>query len=160
MATLNADLEEWMDTAPVHVVASAAFLGSIPQYNLSAVAKDAFWVVVGRLAAKDAQGRYINMQGTGEVAIRQDEVAVGCRVSRPTANGAMQGLMERSFLWKSGRGKYQIHPHLLYFGSAEKQAEAIGYAKARLKSDDLPPIPRPGTEVAIITTKGVKLIVA
>ncbi|MFE2934906.1 hypothetical protein [Streptomyces sp. NPDC059278] len=160
MATLTDDLDEWLQTAPVHVVVSVAFLRYLPEYNLTPVAKDSFWVVVGKLATTDTKGRYVHMQGSGEIPITQDVIAKGCRVSRQTASGGMQQLMDRSFLWKAGRGRYQIHPHLLYFGSAEKQAEAIGYAKATLSGGDLPPIPRPGAVIHRITPKGVKKIIA
>ncbi|MEV6401111.1 replication/maintenance protein RepL [Streptomyces sp. NPDC051907] len=160
MATLTDDLDDWLQTAPVHVVVSVAFLHYLPQYTLTPVAKDAFWVVVGQLATTDARGRYIHMQGPGEIPINQQEIAKGCRVSRQTASGGMQQLMERAFLWKAGRGRYQIHPHLLYFGSAERQAEAIGYAKANRKDGELPPIPRPGAEVVLLTDKGVRKFIA
>jgi len=159
-ATLTDELGEWFDTASVHVVVSVAFLRHLPQYNLTPVAKDAFWVVVGELAARDARGRYKHFQGPGEIPITQEAIARECRVSRQTASGGMQQLMERSFLWKAGRGKYQIHPHLLYFGSAEKQSEAIGYATARRSDGELPPIPKPGTEIVIMSARGVKKVVA
>lgn len=160
MATLTDDLAEWFDTASVHVVVSVAFLKHLPAYNLTPVAKDAFWVVVGELATTNPRGQYVHMAGPGEVPITQDVIAKGCKVSRQTVSGGMQQLMERSFLWKAGKGSYQIHPHLLYFGSAEKQSEAIGYATARRKDGTLPPIPRPGTEFVIITPKGVKTVIA
>lgn len=159
-ATLTDDLTDWFDTAPVHVVVSVFFLKHLPDYNLTPVAKDAFWVVVGQLATTDRHGRYVHMQGSGEIPITQEVIAKGCHVSRQTASGGMQQLMERSFLWKAGRGRYQIHPHLLYFGSAEKQSEAIGYAKAHRKDGELPDIPRPGAEVVLLTAKGVKRIIA
>jgi len=166
MATLSDELTEWFDTASVHVVVSVAFLSHFPRYNLTPVAKDAFWVVVGKLAETNPRGQYIHMQGPGEVPITQDVIAQGCGakgVSRQTASGGMQQLMERSFLWKAGRGKYQIHPHLLYFGSAEKQSEAIGYATARRKDGKLPPIPVPGTEIVIMSVGargGVRRVIA
>lgn len=166
MATLTDELAEWFDTAPVHVVVSVAFLKHLPKYNLTPVAKDAFWVVVGKLAETNDRGQYIHMAGPGEVPITQDVIAEGCGangVSRQTASGAMQQLMERSFVWKAGRGKYQIHPHLLYFGSAEKQSEAIGYATARRKDGKLPALPRPGTSIVILSTGargGVKTVIA
>ncbi len=161
MATLSDELKGWFDTAPVHIVVSVPFLGFFPRYNLTPVAKDAFWTVVGRLAETDASGRYIHMQGTGEIAISQSEIAEACRVSRPTVNGGMRMLMDRAFLWKGRkRAVYQIHPALLYFGSAEKQAEAIGYAKANRKDGELPPIPLPGQELVLLSPKGVKTIIA
>lgn len=159
-ATLTDELGEWFDTASVHVVVSVAFLRHLPQYNLTPVAKDAFWVVVGELAARDSRGRYKHFQGPGEIPITQDVIARECKVSRQTASGGMQQLMERSFLWKAGRGKYQIHPHLLYFGSAEKQSEAVGYATARRADGELPLIPKPGTEIVLIGSRGVKKVIA
>lgn len=160
MATLADDLDDWLQTASVHVVVSVAFCHYLPQYNLTPVAKDAFWVVVGQLADTDKRGRYIHMKGSGEIPITQVEIAKGCRVSRQTASGGMQQLMERSFLWKAGRGRYQIHPHLLYFGSAEKQAEAIGHAMALRPDKQLPPIPRPGAEVVRMDKRGVHKFIA
>ncbi|MFC4328285.1 replication/maintenance protein RepL [Streptomyces andamanensis] len=159
-ATLTDELSDWFDLAPVHVVVSVAFLGYLPHYNLTPLAKDAFWVVVGKLAERDDRGRYVHMQGPGEIKITQDNIAKQCRVSRQATSGAMTQLMDRAFLWKAGRGAYQIHPHLLYFGSAEKQAEAIGYAGAKRRDGQLPPVPKPGVEIVIMNTKGVKTITA
>lgn len=159
-ATLTDELSEWFDTAPVHVVVSVAFLGFLPEYNITPVAQNAFWTVVGRLAERDGRGRYLHMQGPGEIHITQDQIAKKCKVSRQTVSGGVGQLMDRAFLWKAGRGAYQIHPHLLYFGSAEKQAEAIGYAAAKRKDGQLPPIPKPGAEIVVIKGSGVSRIIA
>lgn len=158
--TLSDDLDDWLQTASVHVVVSVYFLSVLPQYHLTPVAKDAFWVVVGQLANVNNRGQFIHMAGPGEIPITQAEIAKGCKVSRQTASGGMAQLMERSFLWKAGRGKYQIHPHLLYFGSAEKQSEAIGYARSKRPDGELPPIPRPEAEVVVISNKGVRKFIA
>lgn len=160
MAAVEHTLDGWLETEPIHVVVSVAFLKYLPKYNLPPLAKDAFWVMVGQLANTDERGRYIHMHSTGEIPITQDQIAELLHVTRWSANGAVQRLMERYFVWKSKKGKYQIHPQILYFGSAEKQAEAIGYAKANRKDGELPPIPYPGREVVLMNSRGVKKIIA
>lgn len=149
-------------TGPIHVVVSMDFIRFLPQYDLTSLAKDAFWTIVGRLGEYDEdRGEYPYMNAYGEVKIRQDEVAGMLGVTRRSINPAIGQLMDRNFLWKAGRGRYQIHPHILYFGSSHAQAEAIGYASARFDDHELPGVPRPGDVIAKeLTENGVTDILA
>ncbi|WP_148710327.1 replication/maintenance protein RepL [Streptomyces sp. 3211.6] len=149
------------DSGPIHVVVSLDFLRHLPDYNVGSLAKDTFWKIVGALAEVDENGRYLHMNENGEVAIKQDELAAALGVSRRSVNTAVGQLMERSFIWKSGRGRYQIHPYILYFGTSTAQARAIGYAEAKRKDGKLPPIPRPGAVIARqISEDGVTDVIA
>lgn len=81
---------------------------------------------MGALAEVDESGRYPHMNENGEVAIKQDEMAASLGVSTRSISTAVGQLMERSFVWKSGRGRHQIHPYILFFGTSMAQACAIG----------------------------------
>ncbi|MFF3732618.1 hypothetical protein ACFYXM_20390 [Streptomyces sp. NPDC002476] len=143
-------------TEPMHVVVSLGFIARLPRYNLPSLSKDLFWTIVGLLAEKDEHGQYVHINRHGEIAVTQDQLARMLGVKRPTINVAIGHLMARNFLWKTRRGKYQLHPLLLYFGSATRQDEAIGYAKAHFEDKELPVVPEPGSVIAHeITPDGV-----
>jgi biotin operon repressor len=134
-------------TSPIHASVSMAFISCLPRYNLTETAKDIFFVIVGSLAQTDSKGRYIYLNTYGEVQITQQRIADVLGIHRTSVARSIPSLVDRGFCWPSGRGKYQIHPHILYFGSADNQQQAIGYATGNHPSKRLPTIPTPGTPV-------------
>lgn len=144
MAAIMEDECEEYETSPIHVAVSLEFLRCLPHYRINSMTKDVFWSLVGLLSERDEDGRYVHLNAFGEVKVKQEDLAKLMELSVRSVNRAMVELMKRNFVWKSGRGKYQIHPEILYFGTSNAQLTAKGYASARRKDGRLPAIPAPG----------------
>lgn len=137
-------------TSEIFIVISPAFLECLPDYDIPPLARDIMLKLIGRLRERDETGTFKYFATDGEIrGVTQVTLANLHRVARPSVGRAISALTQRGFVWSTGVGKLQIHPHIAYFGPAEIQAEAIVRIASKRPEKALPRILAPGALIGV-----------